>query len=96
MDGITPQGKRMAAKVYRHVEDMTIDEFGRLQIWKDNRQKLVVPLQLRREVFKSLHDNVTSGHFGINKTYARLQERFWWPEMYRDTVEWCKTCDACQ
>lgn len=37
-----------------------------------------------------------SGHLGQQKTYERFSERFYWPKMYQDVQEYCKTCSECQ
>ena len=39
----------------------------------------VNPEVLREEVLKDLHAGTMGGHLGIEKTLARLRERFYWP-----------------
>ena len=39
----------------------------------------VIPRQLQEEVLKDLHEGVMGGHLGVDKTLARLQQRFYWP-----------------
>ena len=36
------------------------------------------------------------GHFGCDKTLAKISERFFWLGMVDDVKEFCRTCDACQ
>ena len=38
----------------------------------------------RRDLIKDTHDR---GHFGRNKTYAVLKDRFYWPNMFTDILE---------
>ena len=58
----------------------------------------VVPIVGRREILSRLHSSQTSGgHFAIEKTLARIRQRFWWPSMRTDVekkVQWCLTCAA--
>ena len=36
------------------------------------------------------------GHLGARKVKALIRQRFSWPEMAKDVVEHCKSCDVCQ
>ena len=36
------------------------------------------------------------GHFGRDKTLAKVSERFHWLGIVNDVKEFCKTCDTCQ
>jgi hypothetical protein len=44
--------------------------------------------------FKELHEGITSGHFLIIKQI--LDVRYWWPTLFKDTMEYYKGCDLCQ
>ena len=59
--------------------------------WK----QLVVPRKFRVDILKHLHEGVTSGHLGQDKTLHKLKERFYWPGHYNDVRDWCQTCGAC-
>ena len=68
---------------------------------KDDSQPIlqtVVPAAGRREILNQLHASQTSvGHFAVEKTLARIRQRFWWPTMRTDVekkVQWCLTCAA--
>jgi len=53
----------------------------------------VLPSKLQKFVLENLHDS--SGHFGFDKTYKRVQRRFCWYKMQEDIKLWCKTCLKC-
>jgi transposase InsO family protein len=36
------------------------------------------------------------GHFGRNKTYAYLQNYYWWPSMAVEVAAFCSSCVTCQ
>ena len=57
--------------------------------------QLVVPEALREEVLADLHEGMLGGHFGMEKTLARLKEHFYWPGHYNDVQTWCRTCGPC-
>ena len=37
-----------------------------------------------------------SGHLGINKTYHKIINHFYWPGLKSDFSKYCKTCHTCQ
>ena len=59
--------------------------------WK----QLVVPQKFRTDILKHLHEGVTGGHLGQDKTLHNLKERFYWPGHYNDIRDWCQTCGTC-
>ena len=59
--------------------------------WK----QLVVPQKFRTDILKHLHEGITGGHLGQDKTLHKLKERFYWPGHYNDVRDWCQTCGAC-
>ena len=59
--------------------------------WK----QLVVPQKFRTDILKHLHEGVTGGHLGQDKTLHKLKERFYWPGHYNDIRDWCQTCGTC-
>lgn len=63
------------------------------------RGKVYVPknTELRREIVKTCHDALSTGHPGRWKTLELVQREFWWPGMsvfVRDYVDGCATCQA--
>ena len=55
----------------------------------------IVPKVLREEVLADLHEGALGGHLGVDKTLARLKERFYWPGHYNDVRDWCQNCGTC-
>ena len=53
----------------------------------------VLPASLRSYVFATVHGRY---HFGVDKTYALLKERFYWPNMYRSVENFVASCETCQ
>ena len=56
-------------------------------------KQLVLPKKFRKEVLKSLHDDV--GHLGIERTTELVRDRFYWPHMANDVMMYVKTCGRC-
>ncbi len=58
-------------------------------------QQIVVPLKFRQPVLSLAHEHPWSGHLGINKTYNRVLQHFFWPRLKSDVARYCKTCHIC-
>ena len=59
-------------------------------------EQLVLPLQCRKTVLELAHEIPLAGHLGNDKTARRILQRFYWPTLYRDVAEFCRTCAPCQ
>ncbi len=57
---------------------------------------LVIPSSLRREIIQSCHDSPTGGHFGVEKTRAKVAERYWWPGLTTSIKTYVAACHFCQ
>ena len=60
------------------------------------QSQLVVPLKMKHQILKQVHNHPLGGHFGIKKTLYNIQVRFWWPGLRADVIRWCRTCSAFQ
>lgn len=58
--------------------------------------QIVVPSPYRTDVLHLAHDNLFSGHLGINKTSNRILRHFFWPGLRSDVAMYCKSCHTCQ
>ena len=51
----------------------------------------------KMKVLEECHASVLGGgHFGRDKTLAKISERFYWQGMVENVKEYCQTCDKCQ
>jgi hypothetical protein len=58
-------------------------------------KQLVVPLELRKDVLEMCHDNFTGAHLGEKKTWTKLNNRFYWPNSYKETMNYVNSCGIC-
>lgn len=49
----------------------------------------------RASVMEQMHDGPVGGHFGVERTLARLKPRYFWYNMKDDVTFWCCTCISC-
>lgn len=56
-------------------------------------KQLVLPIQQRRKAFELVHNDM--GHFGRDRTFGLLKDRFFWVYMNKDIEEWIKDCERC-
>jgi len=48
-------------------------------------------------LMKKLHEGPLRGHFVTKITQKKILDvAYWWPTMYRDVHDYCKSYDACQ
>lgn len=55
--------------------------------------QLVLPVELRGAVLRSLHDDM--GHLGVERTIDLLRSRFYWPKMAAEAEQYVKDCGEC-
>ena len=63
--------------------------------WTVNHQ-IVVPRAYRPEILNFAHETPMSGHLGVNKTYHKILNHFFWPGLKSDVSQHCKSCHTCQ
>ncbi|KZS08011.1 Uncharacterized protein APZ42_028400 [Daphnia magna] len=57
---------------------------------------LCVPSILRRKIIEFCHDDPFSSHMGVDKTIARVSERYWWPKFRKRVRKHVLSCNYCQ
>ena len=65
-------------------------DLGKLVVW------VVISRDRRRGILDTAHRGLAGGHFSVKKTLGSLTYHFWWPQMRKSVVEYCKSCAECQ
>eukprot|EP00961_Rhodomonas_salina_P037487 503739-Rhodomonas_salina.1 len=67
-------------------------------VWIDKSQRplICVPKRYRALLLQEYHDTPLGGHFGIDKTFYSLRQKYIWPSMLHHTEQFVRSCDACQ
>ena len=56
---------------------------------------IMLPPALRTDAMRTLHDHFSAGHLGFEKTLKKIQQRFFWPQMYSEIEKYTKSCVSC-
>ncbi|GBG59639.1 hypothetical protein CBR_g49903 [Chara braunii] len=70
---------------------------GFLLLHTRGKDLLVVPQDriLRTRLLGEFHDARLSTHLGVNRTLARLRQRFHWPDVLHDVTRYIESCAVC-
>ena len=61
----------------------------------DDTARLLVPRQLRESLLNHGHNVPTGGHFGVERTLARLRQKYYWQGMRGDVELYVAQCAEC-
>ena len=61
----------------------------------DEPFRLIVPQSLKHQILTNYHDSMLSGHRGIQTTYNKIRDRYFWKNMYNEVSNYCNTCQEC-
>ena len=68
--------------------------------WKEGllffKGRLCIPNSLRRQILKEAHESPLVAHSDYQKMFSALKEKFFWPQMKKDALEFCKLFLVCQ
>ena len=54
----------------------------------DGKELRIIKQNEMESVLFMLHDHPTGGHFGVDATYNKIKERFYWAGMKTDITRW--------
>ena len=60
------------------------------------KHQIVLLKSYRQEILSMAHETPLSGHMGVNKTWQKILNHFYWPSLRKDVAEFCKSRHACQ
>ncbi|KAI1304424.1 Transposon Ty3-G Gag-Pol polyprotein [Halotydeus destructor] len=59
-------------------------------------RQVVLPKSMLKRVLQEYHDDPFSGHLGVFKTYEKVRQRYWIPNLKNMVKSYIKTCRSCQ
>ena len=57
---------------------------------------IYLPSSMINALLKSYRSDPLSGHFGIRRTYLKIKNNFWWPNMKQSITQHIRSCLPCQ
>jgi hypothetical protein len=64
---------------------------------QSNKFKRCVTIDEGQMILREFHEGFGGGHFVVDITAKKiLNVGYWWPKLFHDASEFCKSCDACQ
>ncbi|GBG65875.1 hypothetical protein CBR_g54167 [Chara braunii] len=61
-----------------------------------NPRRVVCGRNRQIDVIAALHDGIAGGHRGVQATYAKISELYYWDEMMDMVGKFCRSCVPCQ
>src|SRR6185295_5589696 len=47
-------------------------------------------------VLRAFHEDPLAGHFGVDRTYQKIAEWYYWLDLRKQVYDFVRTCDTCQ
>ena len=69
---------------------------GRIYIKGPDGDRLYPTVTDRPRIIREYHDSAFSGHRGMQQTYNRIAERYYWPRMVKQIQNYIQSCEVCQ
>uniref|UniRef100_A0A3P9JC12 Gypsy retrotransposon integrase-like protein 1 n=1 Tax=Oryzias latipes TaxID=8090 RepID=A0A3P9JC12_ORYLA len=86
-------GMKLMLKEWKRLELRDGLLYRRRQCDTVTTYQLVLPMALRSDVLRCLHDDM--GHMGLERTQDLVRTRFYWPKMAADVEAKIKNCGRC-
>src|SRR3954451_189722 len=90
------QGKINDKKLRKQTDIFEIKNGKLYKKKKDSKILRVLQKDKTKIILYMVHNHEMGGHFGIDATYNKIAERYYWKGMYEDTKKYIKCCDNCQ
>jgi hypothetical protein len=94
------KGKEVTPLLKRKSRQFTIQDdtlyFKKFSKFKGLSKLLVIPNTLIHQILESYHSSPNSGHIGISRLVRKIQEKYFWTTLTKDTIKFVKSCHSCQ
>ena len=102
------KGNEEVAAMWKHKDRLFVDVEGILRLRFNGgkrsthnpygtveRNRIIVPRDLKPEVMKLVHRSATASHMGNTRTWKRARDNFWWPSMRQEIEKYILNCGEC-
>ncbi|CAF0849562.1 unnamed protein product [Didymodactylos carnosus] len=63
---------------------------------KTKLKLIYLPKSMVQTCLRSYHTHATAAHFSVQRTYAKLKYKYWWPHMQQSVVDYINACVVCK
>ncbi|MEM1008681.1 MAG: RNase H-like domain-containing protein, partial [Myxococcota bacterium] len=63
---------------------------------KHHSKRIFLPAKYRPDIIQAMHCSLLGGHMGVFKSFNRIANRYYWPNMRKDIQDHLRACDICQ
>ena len=94
-------GNLEALELWSNWEDLATSNGVLYRKWKPSNRvnecwQAIIPKEMKNEILYQLHDSpMSGGHFGVEKTLARIKQRFCGPSLKTSVEKHIANCDRC-
>ena len=60
------------------------------------QHRTCLPKAMIEEIMATYHDDIMTGHMGQSRTLHAITQRFFWPSMAKDIINYVRSCQSCQ
>ena len=93
--GKLPEDKRKARELVLSKTQFEIQDRVLYHLEKDKTLRVVVPTDIRKELFNDVHSGIFGAHLRSAKIHSQLAQHHWWPSMRVDINSWARACTVC-
>ena len=96
-EGTLPDTPRIPITLLRLLDSFYVDDVTGVlsRLRETSRSVICAPKELHEAILYDAHMAPVSGHLGVAKTLARVQEHFWWHGMARSVARFVAACPLC-
>ncbi|KAL0153620.1 hypothetical protein M9458_051100, partial [Cirrhinus mrigala] len=76
--------------------DKSLASYVEAAVQSDDLPDARIALVWEDGVLQLAHEHPLSGHLGVNKTYKRISQYFFWPGLKSSVSNFCRSCHVCQ
>ena len=58
-------------------------------------RRLHVPVSMRDDILRAHHESPLAGHLGVTRTAHRINQRYYWPNLWSTVEKWIAGCRPC-
>lgn len=61
------------------------------------KHRIVIPPQsaIMNQLLQEFHNSHNASYSGVQRTFKRLSQQFYWPSMHKTVSDYVSSCDTC-